>query len=246
MTRPLWVMDAAEAFWRAAGEAEPFPRDLRRPLAYALPVGLVLLPRLRLRAVDDWLRHQQIRCVLDLGDRALRACLIARQGQGVIFIDGGDPPDEQRFSLAHELGHYLREYWLPRGEASARLGPAILDVLDGRRAPQRDERIDALLARIELGYHVHLLDRAPDGGPKDATVTRAEHEADLLAYELLAPATAVLRDLPDDPRSSRVAATDRLHRHYGLPVAQASRYAALLVPPPATSDGLLRRLGLVP
>lgn len=245
MTPPLWVTAAAEAFWREAGELEAFPRELRRPLARALPVGLVLLPRLRLRAVDDWLRRQRIGCALETTDRALRACLIARHGQGLIFLDGTDPPDEQRFSLAHEIAHYLRDYWLPRRDASARLGPAILEVLDGRRAAQRDERIDALVARIELGYHVHLLDRTPEGAAADATVARAERAADLLAYELLAPSAAVLREVPDtEPRVRRATATRQLRDTFGLPTAQATQYAALLVALPAPSDGLLRRLGL--
>lgn len=245
MTLPLWVTTAAKAFWREAGEPETFPRELRRPLAYALPVGLVLLPHLRLETVDDWLRRQRIGCALETTDRALRACLIARHGQGVIFLDGTDPPDEQRFSLAHELAHYLRDYWLPRREASARLGPAILDVFDGRRAAQRDERIDALVARIELGYHVHLLDRTPAGAAADATVARAERAADLLAYELLAPAATVLRALSDtDPRARRATAARHLRDTFGLPAGQAAQYAALLVPLPAPSDGLLRRLGL--
>lgn len=247
MTLPLWVADAAEVFWRETGGEEAFPRELRRPLAHALPVGLVLLPRLRLRAVDDWLQRQRIGCALDTTDRALRACLIARRGQGLIFLDGADPPDEQRFSLAHELAHYLREYWLPRRATSARLGPAILDVLDGRRAPQREERIDALVARIELGYHVHLLDRAPDGAVVSAAVAHAERAADLLAYELLAPAARVLRALPGDAAPARRdAATRQLIAAFGLPEAQAARYAALLVPAPTASAGLLRRLGLVP
>lgn len=197
--------------------------------------------------VDDWLRRQEIRCALGLADRPLRACLVARHEQGLIFIDGTDPPDEQRFSLAHELAHYLRDYWLPRREASARLGPAILGVLDGERPPRRDERIDALVARVELGYHVHLLDRAPDGAVASAAVGRVERNADLLAYELLAPAAAVLRDLSGaDPRERRAAATRRLCDTFGLPTAQAAQYAALLVALPAPSDGLLRRLGLTP
>lgn len=245
MTLPLWVAAAAEAFWQEAGEPESFPRELRRPLARALPVGLVLLPRLRLRAVDDWLRRQRIGCALEAADRALRACLIARHGQGLIFLDGTDPPDEQRFSLAHELAHYLRDYWLPRREASARLGAAILEVLDGRRAAQREERIDALVARIELGYHVHLLARTPEGAAADATVARAERAADLLAYELLAPAAVVLRALPDtEPRARRTTATRQLRDTFGLPAVQAAQYATLLVALPAPSDGLLRRLGL--
>ena len=246
MTRPVWVAEAAEGFWRAAGEKEAFPRELRRPLAHALPVGLVLLPRLRLQAVDDWLRGQRIGCALDTTDRPLRACLVARRGQGLIFLDGTDPPDEQRFSLAHELAHYLRDYWQPRREAASRLGPAILAVLDGERPPRTEERIDALVARLPLGYHVHLLERTPAGGAGSARIARAERDADLLACELLAPAAAVLRDLSgDDPHGRRVAATGRLRDTFGLPAAQAARYAALLLPPPPPSDALLRRLGLV-
>lgn len=247
MTRPAWVLSVAEAFWREAGASEPFPRALRGPIADALPVAIVLLPRLRLRGVDDWLLGQAIRCALGAVDRPLRACLVARRGQGLIFLDGTDPPDEQRFSLAHELAHYLRDYWLPRREAVARLGPPILAVLDGERPPGAEERIDALVARVPLGLHVHLLGRDP-GGAADPAVARAERDADLLACELLAPAEVVLRALPgDDPQARRAAATDRLRDQFGLPQAQAARYAATLIPQPAPmSDALLRRLGLTP
>ena len=244
MTIPLWVSETAELFWAAAGAPESFPRELCRPIAYALPVGTVALPRLRLSGVDDWLRRQRIICGLAAPDRALRACLIARRGQGLIFLDGTDPADERRFSLAHELAHFLRDYWLPRRQAGDRLGPAILEVLDGARPPQPEERIDAVLARVEIAYHVHLLDRAPDGAVVSVAVADAERSADLLAYELLAPAASVLRDLPGgEARERRAAVAARLAGAFGLPPAQAARYAALLVPMPAASDSLLRRLG---
>ncbi|HET8628273.1 MAG TPA: ImmA/IrrE family metallo-endopeptidase [Thermomicrobiales bacterium] len=243
MTLPLWVADAADAFWRAAGEVEPFPRDLRRAIAFALPLGVVSLPRLRLRGVDDWLRGEGIDCRLAPADRALRACLVARRGQGLIFLDGTDPPDEQRFSLAHELAHFVRDYWLPRRQAGDRLGPAVLEVLDGARPPRPEERVQAVLARVELGYHVHLLDRAPDGAPGPA-VASAERAADLLACALLAPAADALRDLPALPAPARrEAVARRLAAEFGLPAAPAARYAATLVPPPAGGDDLLRRLG---
>lgn len=247
MTIPIWATEAADAFWRAAGENEPFPRDLRQPIALALPVAIVSLPRLRLSGVDGWLRRQGIARGLDGRDRPLRACLVARRGQGLIFLDGTDPADEQRFSLAHEAAHYLRDYWLPRQRAVERLGPAALEVLDGDRPPDPGERIDAVLSRVELGYHVHLLDRAPDGVIEDGTVALAERSADLLGCELLAPAEWALRDLAPLPYPQRrEELARRLAGEFGLPAAQAVAHAARLLPPPAAEGSFLRRLGFAP
>src|SRR4051794_17266865 len=126
-----WVTESANAFWAAAGEIEPFPRKLRRPLARALPVAVVLLPHLRLDGLRAWMRANGIGCPCAERDRALRACLVARAGHGLVFLDGADAEDDQRFSLAHELAHFLRHYWQPRQRACRHLGEAIAEVLDG-------------------------------------------------------------------------------------------------------------------
>jgi IrrE N-terminal-like domain len=114
MSAPFWVHDLAERFWRQAEMDEPFPRSLRRPIARCLPLSVVSLPRLRVSAIDEWLQRQgAIHCV-NVHDRPLRACLVASGGHGLVFVDGADPDDEQRFSLAHELAHFLRGYRAPR------------------------------------------------------------------------------------------------------------------------------------
>lgn len=244
MTIPIWITEAAEAFWHAVGEYESFPRDLRVPIAIALPVALVSLPRLHLSGINAWLRRQGIIHGLDGCDRPLRACLVARRGKALIFLDGSDPADEQRFSLAHETAHYLHDYWLPRRRAVERLGPAVLEVLDGDREPEAGERINAVLSRVELGYHAHLLDREPNGVIADRAVVLAERYADLLGGELLAPAAAVLCDLPALPNSQRFEIlAQRLVDEFGLPRMPANAYAAHLLPPPADVS-LIRRLGI--
>lgn len=241
MSAALWVIEAAAQFWEDAGEPEPFPRALHRPIAMALPLAVVLLPRLRVAAIDAWLREQGVPCGIAAADRPLRACLVARSGQGLLFVDGTDREDEQRFSLAHELAHFLRHYAGPRERAGAALGLGILQVLDGWRAPTHQERAHALLAGLQIGYHVHLMERR--GGAATAAVSAAEQEADALAFELLAPTSeleAMALSYAPDARRGRIA--ERLERHYGMPPAQAGQYAATLVPRPRQGSSLLRAL----
>ncbi|HEY8284678.1 MAG TPA: ImmA/IrrE family metallo-endopeptidase [Chloroflexota bacterium] len=245
MGMPLWSIEMADSFWEDAGNDESFPRGLRRAIASALPLTVVLLPRLRVAGIDAWLSEQAIRCQLGFPDRPLRACLVARHGQGIIFLDGTDPDDEQRFSLAHECAHFLRGYWQPRRVAVDRLGPAVVEVFDGDRPAHPDERLHALLARVAIGFHVHLMDRTAEGGFASVAIDAAERDADLLAYELLAPSAFVLASIGSGSSLDRRAtmAADLTHG-YGLPARVAARYAAILVPRADRPDSLMHRLGL--
>ena len=243
MNVPWWVAELAAAFWAEAGGPGPFPRALHGPALRAFPLAVCWQPALSTVVVRDWLRGRRIAYPLAGADRPLRACLVARDGGGFIFLDAGDEAAEQRFSLGHELAHFLRHYWQPRRRASVRLGGQILEVYDGRRPPRREERLDALLAGAPLGFHTHLMGR--DAGRRTAgAVTEAEEEADRLAYELLAPAGAVASRLDGaGAAEGRARAAAELRTFFGLPPAQADDYAAALFPA-AAPDPLLLRLRL--
>jgi Zn-dependent peptidase ImmA (M78 family) len=242
MSVPQWAAELTRAFWVEAGMTEPFPRTLRRPVARALPVSIVLLPRLRLDGVHTWLRENGVPCLCDERDRPLRACLAARRGIGLIFLDGTDGEEEQRFSLAHEVAHFLRHYRHPRQRACQRLGEQVAEVFDGERAPTEQERVHALLRSIPLEFHLHLMRRGPRCEVVNAAAARAEEEADLLAYELLAPAADVLRRIGMvQGVAGRVRLTAALQSDFGLPTEQAADYSRRLLPP-VWEDPLLRRL----
>jgi hypothetical protein len=233
---PLWVAELATRFWAEAGGTTPFPRDLEPPIARALPLVVISLPQLTVHGVASWLDRQNLPARLPTEDRSLRACLVARNGCGLAFLDKDDPEDERRFSLAHEVAHFLRDYRHPRQRAAARLGSDITAVLDGHRAARPEERLHALLSGVSLGFSTHLFERNPSV-PLARSIVEAEWDADCLAYELLAPAQDILRER--DEYAERVR---RLRESYGLPTSQAEAYARLLAPPVPPAHPLLLRL----
>ncbi len=228
-----WLEEAVAAFWHAAGGPAPFPRDLETPVLWALPLAVHRLPHLRVSGVQAWLRRTGIPVRVPQPDRPLHGCLIAYAGKGAVLLDGDDPEDERRFSLAHETGHFLVDYLAPRRRVVERLGAEAAEVLDGLRPPTLDERVSALLTGVTLGVLTHLLQRSHDGSIGCGRVMAAESRADRLALELVAPAATVRGTLEHHGRSGhpddRVGqTTDLLVETFALPPAVATPYARWL------------------
>jgi len=78
------------------------PRNLESHVLWALPVAVLKFPKLHLSEARLWLAQRNM-FGPDDGERELHACLIAFAGRGLIFLDGTDPADELRFSLATRL-----------------------------------------------------------------------------------------------------------------------------------------------
>jgi hypothetical protein len=222
--------EAAELFWQSAGETEAFPRQLERPVLLALPVALVKLPRLSLVDIERWVQRRGPRFSFNCRSRFVRGCLIAFQGKGLIFVDGADPADDLRFTIAHEASHFLLDYLLPRQKAARRFGPAIYDVVDGLRAPSVTERLSAVLDRTPVGVHTNLMERS--AAEDDADVWKIEERADRLALQLLAPAEVVLAqaDITAPGYEQRLSMLSQsLVRSFGLPPRLGRAYAHALL-----------------
>ncbi len=220
-----------EQFWQAYGEEASFPRNLEQALALALPVILVKFPRLKLREAERWLQSRGKAFSFNCKSRAVRGCLVAFGGDGYIFVDGTDPVDEQRFSIAHETAHFMVDYWYPRQQALEKFGPAILEVLDGRRVPTFEERLSAIFGQVPIGVHSNLMERENEGQMNSA-VWSIEDRADRLALTLLAPPEAVLNGL----NLAATAYTERqdmlkkrLQHVFGLPGPVAGTYSRFLL-----------------
>jgi hypothetical protein len=225
---------AAERFWQRAASNEPYPRTLERTVLQVMPLVIVKLPGLGVRMIRQWLSERGVQIGVLAPDRGLRGGLFARGGVGVVFLDGMDTADEARFSLAHEVAHFLLDYLWPREAALRAMGERIRDVLDGVRPPSPEERLSAVLRRVKLGLFTHLLDRDALGQITRFGVLDAEDRADRLAIELLAPRPAVIADatrrgigLADPGFKEDLAKL--LAGSYGLPRPCAQRYAQYLL-----------------
>lgn len=221
--------DAIESFWQLSGYVEPFPRDLERSVALALPLSVIKLPRLKLDLIEKWLTRRDIHFSFGCRTRAVRGCLLAFRGEGLVFLDGTDPRDEQRFTLAHEIGHFLIHYWLPRQKAIRKLGPSISDAIDGVRQPGVTERLHGLLLGVPITLYTQLMERDETTG--NSGIWEIEDRADKVGLALLAPPEIVMAEAGTSSRfeERRAVMTKLLSQRFGLPTPAAVSYARALL-----------------
>lgn len=227
------IENTAQEFWALTGKAPTYPCALDMPMLLNLPLAISAIDDLHVRDVTAWMRSMGIEHCIAGRDRRLHGCLVANRGMGAIFYDAKDTKEEQRFTLAHELAHFLLDYQAPRQRAIAILGEAILPVLDGERTPTLAERLHAVLGTVALGTMSHCMERPGDGLPGSA-VLDIEDRANRLALELLAPAALLTKRLQAETASGGFNArfyflTQLLVGEHGLPASIAAAYARFLL-----------------
>ena len=225
----------ANEFWTAAGGRELFPCQLESSVLWALPVAVIKFPRLWVSDVEAWLMEKGVQFRFETGNRPLHGSLLAYRGRGCILLNGADSESELRYSLAHETAHFLLNYFRPRRKAASLLGPSILEVFDGLRAPTIQERVHGILSRIPIGFHAHLMGRSTDGRLNHGAIMEIEDDADLLALEIISPEEDVRQRVAQFStqthyKKSTEIATRLLLEEFGLPSGVSEGYAQYLYP----------------
>ncbi len=240
-----WLTEAL----RVAGLQSPtsFPRNLKSDAQMYLPVSVVELKPLKAAAVQGWLNVRGLDYPIAKADRELHGCLVVHRGYGLVFLDARDELTERRFTLAHEVAHFILEYLVPRECALKKYGSPILPVIDGERSASTAERLASVIERVPIGVRVHLMTRSSSGAVCGWEILEGEERADRLALELLAPLKVVVAEVKRKVGARLEGehhddATAILTTHFGLPESPARAYAVHLLTPRRTkgrhSDGL--------
>lgn len=227
-----WLARTVEAFWRQTGAPLPYPRDLSYAVSRAFPLAVVRLPALSTKQVELWFTQRDIPHRFLCYDRSLCGCIVAVRGRGVLFVNADDDASEQRFTVAHEVAHFLLDYLEPRQKALQLLGPSIAPVLDGERPATAEERIYAVIASVPCGVFTNLMVRDRRGAINQGVILQAEDRADRFALELLAPAEEALAGIPEDvvaPLEKARCLVSYLVDRYGLSRRVAQMYASVLL-----------------
>ncbi len=221
-----WIEKLAQAFWEETRQPATFPRDLERAILRTKSVTIRRLKDLSSGLVQEWFQDRHYPLTLRTKERPLNGCVVAYRGAVFIFLEKSLPPADQDMVLAHEFGHYLGHYEFPRERIRRRLGQGMLKVYDGDRKATAEERIGSTLAGVPLYVHVHYMDRLA-GGSYSEPVDHAERAANGFAFELMAPAGAVLVKAKQKRAGQQglmeLAAV--LEKDFGLPPEWARPYA---------------------
>lgn len=221
--RRRWLEEAVAAC--GLPPCPKFPRRLAEEVLLSLPVTLVPLAHLTSEDVRAWLARRGVHHRVADIHRSIHGCMVAWAERGVIFYDTADGENQQRFTLAHEVSHFVLDHLLPRTRALQAFGREILPVLDGRRDPTPEECLSSVLDQIPIGLQVKLMDRGPSNSTCAGRVAKSEQRADCLALELLAPAEHVLGELRGAPGDG----VARVASRFGLPPEVARMYVGRLL-----------------
>jgi hypothetical protein len=235
--QPTWLQRVMELFWDGPAPSA-FPVSLELEALTRLPLALVELENLSTDRIETWLLSRQTQLHVHAAPRPLRAALIAYAGTGIVFVDSALDESERRVSLAHEIGHFLTDYLLIRQEVEE-TAPELVDVLDGLRDPTDDDHITALLQRLPLGVHTHLLARSEHGEYGSRETERSEERATRVAWELLAPQASIETRAHDLSNAFEVVKV--LRSDFGLSPDAARGYATYLSQTSSDKDSFDRR-----
>lgn len=197
---PTGAVKEAVAYLRQQELTSLAHAEFESRVALCLPLAVVTVPRLTSGRIEDWLTSRRLAVEIVRDNGRLRAALVAYGGVGVAFIDGTDETIERRFSLAHEVGHFVAEYLGERSRIDRIGGTHMLQVHDGVRRATSAERLRFAVAGRPLPVRFWRC---------TGQAGRSEQLADRVAVELLAPAD-ILFAAADEPPAREYWTTLRL------------------------------------
>lgn len=178
-------------FWRTSGLKLVCPRPIEDAVIRNFPISIVKLKSITYESLNGWLANRNLAGVLPHFNGSLLGGIFAFKGDALLFVDASLPSYEMRYTIAHEVGHFMFDYYYKRQKAKSTVGEKAEEILDGTRRATLGERVDALFLGVDLRPYYHLLAEENCISITRGQIETAEDNADYLADELIAPEDVV-------------------------------------------------------
>lgn len=239
----------AREFWSTTDEKYRVNFDIAGAVEHLPAIDVIHIDRLSPGKVEDWLKDMSIEIQFGVNDRNLHGILFIRNEHACMFLDKADSETQQRFTIAHEMSHYLLDYQLPKERAMLELGTGIKEVLNGNVKATEYQLVLSLIKGVDIEPYTVLIEKKGQGSFSSWTNYNAENEADYLALELLAPRARVISDTISSTKRLTYSQFNRkslelLTCKYGIPSDIAKQYASQLAYAVTKGPSFLDKLGL--
>lgn len=239
----------AREFWSTVDQVYRENFDILGAVETSLTIDLIQLQKLSLRKIQDWLDARKINIAIDAIDRDLHGALLIKAGSVCMFVEEAGDEIQQRFTIAHEVSHFLLDYQIPLERALLQFGAEIEEVLNGNQKATRSQLVTSMINGVNLEPYSFLIEKTGNGSFLSWSNFNAENEADYLALELLAPRTKVINEAiasatlltySQFKRKSQEILKDK----YRIPSEVAHQYASELAYLVTNGPSFLDKLGL--
>lgn len=241
------IINIAKDFKLKAGIKNSIPYDISGAVSLVMPIDIISLSELSLSKIQQWLNDREILFTTEVDNRLLHGFIIIFKGNGFLFVNGTDSEEDRRFTIAHEVSHFILDYQLKRNRAIKKIGIEILEVLDGYRQPTIDEQIDGVLLSVDVTPFTHMVEKDGDGSFESLKNFNAENNADTLALELLAPSQAVIKEIKSKGKLNyslfKEDCYNLLVEKYKLPENISEQYSGVLAFKATGGPSVLDKLG---
>jgi hypothetical protein len=229
------IAKMASEFWEQAASSGIRRYDIEEAAKIVLSVVIVNVPGLNMSKARNWLLLRGLPDIIgynDVDDRIMHGFIVSERGTGLIFVNSDDSPLERRFTVAHEVGHFIMDHLLPRQLAVSKLGRRAEEVLNSDSVADNPLLVEALVRSVDIVRRPFSIEKEGDGSFRSWQNYNAENGADGLALELLAPAAEVVLAAAGGKKLSYSACLEQclsiLEDRYSLPPSIAGPYAAKL------------------
>ena len=231
----------AREFWATTHAEFRYNYDIVKVVESSLNVQLIRMPQLSPKNITSWLSDHDMNIPLENNERNLHGALIIQNGAVLMFIDTTENDTRQRYTLAHQVSHFLLDYQMPKERTIMTLGKEIAGVLKGNAEASVEQLVQSAFNGMTDKVYTLFIE-------KDEAIP-SENPADSLALELLAPRYQIIHETAAKSILLSYAPFKRKCRElligkYRIPSEIAHKYASDLAGSVMNKSSFLSRLGI--